>query len=123
MLSLLRQYFRSLSGGPPASHRFDSTFLLMVGSVFAGYTATAFPEQFLKKFEHPIIQFIIFYILALSTSTSKDSIKILAIGDALLTTILFQSSVYLANKYYDNIEGHANHREGIKNMKNNSKNK
>jgi len=101
MLSILRQYLRSLSGGPPSSHRFDSTFLLMVGSVFAGYTATAFPEKFLKKFEHPIIQFIIFYILALSTSTSKDSIKILAIGDALLTTLIFQSAVYLANKYYN----------------------
>ena len=82
MISIFRQYLRSLSGGPPATHRFDSTFLLMVGSVFAGYTATAFPEKFLKNFEHPIVQFLIFYILGLSTSTSKDSIKMLVDFDS-----------------------------------------
>lgn len=100
MISIFRQYANSLMGGPPASHRFDSTFLLMTGAVFAGYTATAFPPQFLEKFENPLVQFIVFYILGLSTSTSKDSIKLLVIGDAFVTTLLLQLSIYLVNYYY-----------------------
>ena len=104
MLELIKKYFISLSGGPPAYHRADSTLLLMVGSVFAGYTATAFPDKFLKKFENPILQFVVFLILGLSTSLNGSNVKLYVIGDAIITTIIFQILIYISKKYADNQE-------------------
>jgi len=112
MLSL-PSYFRSLSGGNPPTHRFDNTFFLMIGAVFAGYTATVLHPDFLKEFENPLIQFIVFYIIGISSYGGKvppggfglGPLKVFWAGpyvfyDAILTTAMFQLLVYVTNYYY-----------------------
>jgi hypothetical protein len=113
MLSLSK-YLVSLSGGPPSEHRFDNTLCLMIGAVFAGYTATALHPEFLKEFEHPLIQFLVFYIIGISSYGGNvppggwgwGPFKTLWAGpyvflDAILTVVAFQTLVYITNYYYD----------------------
>ena len=57
------KYIKSLAGGPPASHSVRQAMQLILGAVFAGYTATALPAGFLKLFEHPVVQFGTFFLL------------------------------------------------------------
>lgn len=112
MLSISK-YLISLSGGPPKEHRFDNTLFLMLGAVFAGYTATALHPEFLKEFESPLIQFVLFYMIGISSYGGQvppggfgiGPFKTLWAGpyvflDALLTMIAFQTLVYVTNYYY-----------------------
>lgn len=46
-------------------HNIFHILIYFLGSVFVGYTATAFPSKFLMKFEHPFYQFLIFWALGL----------------------------------------------------------
>lgn len=116
MLSIPR-YLVSLMGGKPAGHRFDNTIFLMIGAVFAGYTATKLHPDFLKEFEHPLIQFLVFYIIGISSHGGTvppggwgwGPFKVIWGGpfvfyDAILTTFMFQLLVYVTNTYYESKE-------------------
>tara|TARA_B100000941_G_C28434340_1_gene516064 strand:+ start:22 stop:729 length:708 start_codon:yes stop_codon:yes gene_type:complete len=106
-------YLTSISGGPPDTHRFDSTLMLMFAAVFAGYTATALPNGFLKLFESPLYQFIVFYIIGITSyghslppgASGLGPFKVLWAGpyvflDAILVTCIFQLAVYLVRSHY-----------------------
>ena len=106
-------YLNSISGGKPDSHRFDNTILLMVAAVFAGYTATALPADFLKLFESPIVQFIVFYIIGITSygggmppgGKGFGPFKVFWAGpyvflDAILVVCIMQLAVFLLRKWY-----------------------
>lgn len=100
-VSFLSRYAKSLSGGPPASHTVRQGALLILGAVFAGYTATAFPPQFLKLFEKPWMQYIVFLVLFSSNYWGESSLpKMYVFLDALLFTILLQMAIHFAKKAY-----------------------
>lgn len=116
MLSIPR-YLVSLMGGKPVGHRFDNTFFLMISAVFAGYTVTKLHPDFLKEFEHPLVQFVVFYIIGISSHGGAvppggwgwGPFKVIWGGpfvfyDAILTTFIFQMLVYVTNTYYESKE-------------------
>lgn len=120
MLSIPR-YLESLMGGKPAGHRFDNTIFLMISAVFAGYTVTKLHPDFLKEFEHPFVQFLVFYIIGISSHGGAippggwgwGPFKVIWGGpfvfyDAILTTFMFQLLVYLTNTYYESKEQQRN---------------
>ena len=61
-----KEYLTSIKGGPPKQHHAISTFLLIIGAVFAGYTAVNFPPELLELSSHPLGQFFIFMILGIA---------------------------------------------------------
>mgnify|MGYP000123770583 CR=1 FL=1 len=111
---MIFNYIKSLLGGRPFSHRADQTFFLIVGAVFAGYTAKSLHIDFLKNFENPFIQFLIFYMIGISSYSGKmppggwgfAGWKVLWAGpyvffDSLFAVILFQLLVYISHYYYE----------------------
>tara|TARA_Y100000816_G_C25874415_1_gene456323 strand:- start:17 stop:355 length:339 start_codon:yes stop_codon:yes gene_type:complete len=72
---------------------------LIVGACFAGYTVTHLPPKFLKLFETPIAQFIIFFILFESSDHGGDSLKAMIIS-SLIYTIIFNILIKLIHKIY-----------------------
>lgn len=120
MLSIPR-YLESLMGGKPVGHRFDNTIFLMISAVFAGYTVTKLHPDFLKEFEHPLVQFLVFYIIGISSHGGAippggwgwGPFKVIWGGpfvfyDAILTTFMFQLLVYVTNTYYESKEQNRN---------------
>ena len=102
---MLLQYLGSLAGGPPASHTVRKGAQLILGSVFAGYTATAFPPEFLKLFEHPLLQFFIFFILFYQNYWNQQGFpKWYIMLDAALFTAFLQTSIYVTRKFYSKNE-------------------
>ena len=132
MLSIPK-YLVSLMGGKPAGHRFDNTLFLMIGAVFAGYTVTKLHPDFLKEFENPFIQFLVFYIIGISSYSGSvppggwgwGPFKVLWGGpfvfyDAIITTFMFQLLIYAINTYYESKErndesddNHENNTDGL----------
>jgi len=102
---MLFKYLESLGGGPPASHTVRQGAQLILGAVFAGYTATAFPPQFLKLFETPLMQLFIFFILFYQNYWNQKGFpKWYIVLDAVLFTAFLQGAIYLARKYYSENE-------------------
>ena len=64
-MDIANGYFRSLLslGSKYPKHNVKAALQLVIGAVFAGYTATQFPPEFLKLFERPLAQFMIFFLL------------------------------------------------------------
>ena len=102
LLGLLSKYARSLQGGEPSAHTVRQAVQLVIGAVFAGYTVTAFPPQFLKLFEKPVMQFFVFLVLFNQNywSGSKGFPRWYVLLDALLFTAVIQTAIYFAKKYY-----------------------
>jgi thiol-disulfide isomerase/thioredoxin len=101
VVNFLSRYAKSLAGGPPASHTVRQGALLVLGAVFAGYTATAFPPQFLKLFEKPWMQYIIFLVLFSSNYWGESGLpKLYVFLDALLFTVLLQVAIHFSKKAY-----------------------
>ena len=98
---MIIKYSKSLFGGKPIDHNFINTFLLFTGAVFAGYLATQLPEDFLKNFEKPFFQFIIFLILGASVYDIKKMYMFIIL-DALIFTVIFQMFVKIINNIYHN---------------------
>ena len=109
----LPQYLKSISGGEPSSHRFDNTILLMCAAIFAGYTATALPKKFLKLFQNPIVQFIVFYIIGITSYGGSmppggkgfGPFKVFWAGpyvflDAILVVCLMQLLIFITRMIY-----------------------
>ena len=103
----------SLKGGGPELHSLENTVVLMVAAVLAGYTLTGAHPKFLKLFEHPFAQFIIFYIIGITWYAGKTppggwgamGVNTLWAGpyvflDAVLIVVLIQSIVYFSHKHY-----------------------
>ena len=72
---------------------------LIIGACFAGYTVTHLPPKFLKLFETPIAQFIIFFILFESSHHGGDSLKAMIIS-SIIYTIIFNILIKLIHKLY-----------------------
>ena len=109
----LPDYLKSISGGEPSSHRFDNTILLMCAAIFAGYTATSLPKNFLKLFQNPIVQFIVFYIIGITSyggamppgGKGFGPFKVFWAGpyvflDAILVVCLMQLLMYITRMIY-----------------------
>ena len=110
-LASLEQRIQALEHSPVYSNWFLSTFSfeapynhnlvnltgLILGSVFAGYTATALPESVLKSFEKWYYQLIIFFLVSFSTLShplTAGKLKF-ALLDALLVLALFRFVLYM----------------------------
>ena len=101
---LISDYFNSFLNVKSSypSHNINLALQLVIGAVFAGYTATAFPPDFLKLFEHPIAQFFIFFLLFNTVERINGFPRIFIIIDALMFTIFIQIAIRLIKEYYKN---------------------
>lgn len=101
---LISNYFNSFLNVKSSypSHNINLALQLVIGAVFAGYTATAFPPDFLKLFEHPIAQFLIFFLLFNSIERVKGFPRTFIFIDALIFTIFIQIAIRLIKGYYKN---------------------
>ena len=95
----INTYIKSLSGGPPEEHNAFKTFLLIIGAVFAGYTASQFPPKFLLFFSTPLGQFSIFMILGLGLYQTKNIEFV--VYDSILYVILLQILQYISKEIYE----------------------
>ena len=95
----LNNYVKSLQGGPPEEHHAFKTFLLIIGAVFAGYTASQFPPQFLLFFATPLGQFITFMILGLGLYQTKNIEFV--VYDSILYVIVLQMLQYISKEIYE----------------------
>ena len=95
----LNNYIKSLQGGPPEEHHAFKTFLLIMGAVFAGYTASQFPPKFLLFFSTPLGQFITFMILGLGLYQTKNIEFV--VYDSILYVILLQILQYISKEIYE----------------------
>ena len=95
----LNNYIKSLQGGPPEEHHAFKTFLLIMGAVFAGYTASQFPPKFLLFFSTPLGQFSIFMILGLGLYQTKNIEFV--VYDSILYVILLQLLQYISKEIYE----------------------
>ncbi len=93
-----KEYLTSIKGGPPEQHDAISTFLLIIGAVFAGYTAVNFPPELLELSSYPLGQFFIFMILGLGLYKKVN--KIFIIYDSIIYVIILQLMLYLSKLYY-----------------------
>ena len=89
---------------PKLNAQIVSDLQLLIGACFAGYTVTHMHPKFLKNFEKPFVQFVIFWML-FNTGIADDhySIMITAIY-AIGITILVNYIINLTNKYYSSKE-------------------
>ena len=112
-MEILSNYFNSLIGKEPKLHRFDHSLFYVIAAVFAGYTLTAAHPKFLKHFENPIVQFIIFYINGITWYAGEVppggfgglGFKTLWAGpyvflDSILAVVFIQAIVYFSHKLY-----------------------
>jgi hypothetical protein len=86
-------------GGSPQNHHFFSSVELIIGACFAGYTVTHLPADFLKLFERPYVQFVVFYVL-FNTSHGGSVSQMWVIADALLFTALMNLGIYVIKRAY-----------------------
>jgi len=93
------RYFKSVMGGAPKDHHFISSVELIIGACFAGYTVTHLPADFLKLFERPYVQFVVFYIL-FNTSHGGSVSQMWVIADALLFTAIMNLGIYVIQRAY-----------------------
>ena len=94
--------FSTFGAKEPNNHHIVNIIALVVGSVFAGYTATAFPEKFLKLFEFWPVQLAVFFVLSFSTLQSpitRGKIKF-TIYDSILMLVLFNLILYILRMIY-----------------------
>ena len=94
----LNNYIKSLQGGPPEEHHAFKTFLLIIGAVFAGYTASQFPPKFLLFFSTPLGQFITFMILGLGLYQTKNFEFV--VYDSIVFVILLQMLQYISKEIF-----------------------
>ena len=100
-MSALFKYYQSLAGGPPSSHTVRQAIQLIIGAVFAGYTATALPPKFLKLFEKPVYQFLIFLVLFNQNYWNETGFpRWYMFMDAFLSTFALQLLIYVTKKFY-----------------------
>jgi len=112
-MDVLNDYVNSIYGRTPINNKCNKSFYFIIEAVFAGYIITAAHPKFLKMFEHPLIQFLIFYIIGITWHTGEVppggwggyGFKTLWAGpyvflDAIFSVILIRSIVYLSHKYY-----------------------
>ena len=100
--NLVQNYSKSFLGlgSKFPNHNIKSSLQLVIGAVFAGYTATAFPPEFLKIFEHPLAQFFIFFLLFNSNEYSPGFPMIFVVIDAVLFTIMIQIVLKIVKELY-----------------------
>uniref|UniRef100_A0A6C0ACF1 Uncharacterized protein n=1 Tax=viral metagenome TaxID=1070528 RepID=A0A6C0ACF1_9ZZZZ len=79
---------------------FVKILALMIGGVFAGYTATDMHPDFLKKFETWPYQFITFFLIAFSFFDSDLSKWWLMVVAALFFTAVLRLLRKYINKYH-----------------------
>ena len=114
----INNYIKSLHGEPPEEHNAIKTFLLIIGAVFSGYTASQFPPEFLSLFATPFGQFIIFMILGLGYYSYKNLEFI--IYDSILYVIMLQILLFISKEIYKNENGNKNgNRNGNENRNEN----
>tara|TARA_B100000575_G_scaffold294645_1_gene312601 strand:- start:247 stop:669 length:423 start_codon:yes stop_codon:yes gene_type:complete len=81
-----------------------SDIQLLIGACFAGYTVTHMHPKFLKNFEKPLWQFVIFWML-FNTGIGDDHFTIIFSGIyAAGMTILVNYIINWTNAYYDSKE-------------------
>jgi len=97
----LGKYITSILGGPPRDHGPINATQLVIGACMAGYTVTHLPVEFLALFEHPVAQYMVFFIL-FNTSHGDNTPKSWAFMDALLLTGTVNALIYLIQTYYKN---------------------
>jgi len=95
---MISKYLISISGGEPKSHNISIGIQLIIGAAFAGYTVTHMPEQFLKIFEHPLMQFLVYFVLFKQTQVDRTIPYYFAMFDALLFTIIINIIIYIFKK-------------------------
>ena len=110
---LVRNYSRSFLGigSKFPNHNIKASLQLVIGAVFAGYTATAFPPEFLKLFEHPVAQFFIFFLLFNSMEHVPGFPTIFVVVDAVLFTIMIQIVLRIVREMYKKKENENNDKE------------
>ncbi len=82
------------------SHNFIIYVAIVLGSIFAGYTVTSLPHEFLKLFEHYIGQFFIIFLIFNIVDRKKGFPIIFIVFDAILFTVFIQLFLKLVNKFY-----------------------
>ncbi len=95
----LGKYITSILGGPPRDHGPINATQLVIGACMAGYTVTHLPADFLKLFEHPVAQYLVFFIL-FNTSHGDNTPKMWAFMDALLLTLSVNAVIYIIQNAY-----------------------
>ena len=95
----LRRYMTSILGGPPRDHGPIAATQLVIGACMAGYTVTHLPPKFLALFEHPVAQYLVFFIL-FNTSHGDQTPKAWAFMDALILTLSVNALIFILQQLY-----------------------
>ena len=95
----LAKYMTSILGGPPRDHGPIAATQLVIGACMAGYTVTHLPPKFLALFEHPVAQYLVFFIL-FNTSYGDQTPKAWAFMDALILTLSVNAVIFILQQYY-----------------------
>lgn len=105
--------YSTFAAKEPNNHHIVNIIALVVGSVFAGYTATAFPKEFLKLFEFWPVQLAVFFVLSFSTlqyPITRGKLKF-ALYDSILMLVLFNLLWYTLCKIYKKEESKKDSKE------------
>lgn len=95
----LGRYMTSILGGPPKDHGPIAATQLVIGACMAGYTVTHLPPKFLALFEHPVAQYLVFFIL-FNTSHGDQTPKAWAFMDALILTLSVNALIFILQQLY-----------------------
>lgn len=85
-------FHSTFSFEPPHNHNIINLTALVLGSIFAGYTATAMDEEFLQRFHTWPVQLLIFSFLSFSTLShpiTEGKLKFVLL-DAAFALIVFR---------------------------------
>lgn len=99
-------FHSTFSFDPPYNHNIVNLTALVLGSIFAGYTATAMDPDFLLLFETWPVQLVIFLIMSFSTLShpiTRGKLKFVLL-DAVFALIVFRIVMYSVNNYYKKIK-------------------
>ena len=106
-------FLSTFSFEPPYNHNLVNLTGLILGAVFAGYTATALPDSILKSFEKWYFQLLIFFLVSFSTLShpiTEGKLKF-ALLDALLVLALFRKLYILIKRDKKNTDEDSENKE------------
>ena len=98
---ILQDWLMSAVGQKYADHSFLSTLLLIFTASIPGHTLAAFPQNILKRLTHPLVQFVVYWVLGSFRYWPNLSARILVFTalDALLFTMIIQYMIKYAQQY------------------------
>jgi hypothetical protein len=97
-----RSYIQSmLSQEPGNGHKIDRSALLLIAVLFGSYTCASLPKGFLKSFAHPLVQVVLFTVLAYACYSPRLKDRIFfAVYDGTFYMFIFQMFRWVLLRLY-----------------------